>query len=502
MQSIFDQGSPDPCPSSFNMAAYVLRHAASRAAHPALTIAGPTTEETLNYKELEAKIRGAASGLLSAGVQPGDFLLLQLGNIVDVPIAYLAAIAVGIIPVPTSSQLTPPEVQKICDDLDPAAILRAPDIVGVPNQREIDLATFRSWQDLPPCTYAMGDPDRLAYVVYTSGTSGTPRAVAHAHRAIWARRMMIQDWYDLKATDRMMHAGAFNWTYTMGTGLMDPWSVGATALIPDAGVDISQLPDLLVTQRASLFAAVPGVYRKLLNSPKLPDFPCLRHGLSAGEKLSPEIFDAWKTGTGTRIFEAFGMSECSTFVCSGPSRMSPITTLGQPQLGRRVAVVDDVGPVPVDHPGILAVHRSDPGLMIEYFGSPDATQQRYVGDWFLTGDQVSMSNDGHITYLGRADDMMNTGGFRVSPLEVEAVLAQHPDVTQIAVTSVSPKPGVQIIAAFYCSAKSLDEDALMAFANSRLARYKQPRTYRRVDHLPTEPNGKIKRRALAQNFKG
>ena len=90
-------------------------------------------------------------------------------------------------------------------------------------------------RDLPAAPWHMGDPDRLGYIIYTSGTSGRPSAVMHAHRAIWARQMMVRGWYDLKPEDRVMHAGAFNWTYTLGTGLMDPWTAGATALIPAAG---------------------------------------------------------------------------------------------------------------------------------------------------------------------------------------------------------------------------------------------------------------------------
>ncbi len=100
----------------------------------------------------------------------------------------------------------------------------------------LDQAAIRALRDLPPADYALGDPDRPAYAVFTSGTSGATRAVLHAHRAIWARGMMVEGWYGLSDDDRLLHAGAFNWTYTLGTGLMDPWTIGATALIPAEGV--------------------------------------------------------------------------------------------------------------------------------------------------------------------------------------------------------------------------------------------------------------------------
>jgi acyl-coenzyme A synthetase/AMP-(fatty) acid ligase len=348
----------------------------------------------------------------------------------------------------------------------------------------------------------MGDPDRLAYVVYTSGTSGKQRAVAHAHRAIWARQMMVDGWYGLTQQDRLCHAGAFNWTYTLGTGLMDPWTIGATALIPEPGTDPATLPDLLKQHRATLFAAAPGVYRKFLNENAQINLPDLRHAFCAGEKLSPKLHAAWTDATGTELFEAFGMSECSTFISSSPGNPASGPALGRPQKGRRVAILGPDGPVARGEEGTIAIHRSDPGLMLEYIGAPEETAAKFSGDWFLTGDQGAMDENDQITYLGRADDMMNAGGFRVSPVEVEAALTAHPGITQVGAAAVEVKPDTFVIAAFYTGPAKLNEEDLQAFAAARLARYKQPRLYIHMDALPTGANNKLLRRALPAFFKG
>jgi len=179
-------------------------------------------------------------------------------------------------------------------DLNPAAVLVDPDVACADHPVRIDTTALQDMRTLARCDWHMGDANRMAYIVYTSGTSGTPRAVAHAHRAIWARRMMLKGWYDLRADDRLLHAGAFNWTYTLGTGLMDPWSIGATALIPQPGTDIAALPDLLRENHATLFAAAPGVYRKMLQGSPDLTLPHLRHGLCAGEKLSHPLHEAWR----------------------------------------------------------------------------------------------------------------------------------------------------------------------------------------------------------------
>ncbi|MHC9237469.1 class I adenylate-forming enzyme family protein [Pseudooceanicola sp. 502str34] len=500
MSSLFDQGPPPPCPSPFNMAAHVLAHAPAQPDKVALAVLGLSRAERWSYGKLEAAVRGTATGLLQQGLSAGDRVLMRLGNTVEFPIAYLACIAVDLVPVPTSSQLTASEVGKMAEGLQPAAVLQGtgiacPDLPGV---TVIDQPLLEAMRDLPPAAYAMGDPERLAYIVYTSGTSGNPRAVCHAHRAIWARRMMHEGWYGLTSEDRLMHAGAFNWTYTLGTGLMDPWSVGATALIPAEGIGPEALPLLMKRHEASIFAAAPGVYRKILGKGAPLVLPKLRHGLSAGEKMGAAIHEDWRKATGTEVYEAFGMSECSTFLSGSPARPAAEGALGAPQPGRRVAIVDEDGtPVETGQPGVIAIDRRDPGLMLGYRGAEEETAARFRGDWFLTGDMGTMDESGQVTYLGRNDDMMNAGGYRVSPLEVEHALADLPGITEIGVTDVEVKQDARLIVAFYTSAAPLDEAALLAAAAARLARYKQPRAFLRIDTLPRNPNGKLQRRALA-----
>jgi len=490
-----------PCPAPFNLAAHVLGRADDTPDKIALAVLRLSGSERWSYARLKAAVLGTGTGLLKMGLLPGDRVLMRLGNTVEFPIAYLGAIAVGLVPVPTSSQLTAREVAKMIATLEPALILRGPGIAcpdtDVPVLEQADLEAMR---DLPAAAFDMGDPDRLAYIIYTSGTSGVPRAVCHAHRAIWARQMMMQGWCGLRAQDRLLHAGAFNWTYTLGTGLMDPWTMGATALIPDVGIEPAQLPLLLKRHDATIFAAAPGVYRKMLTGEAL-SLPKLRHGLAAGEKLSDTIRQAWEEATGTAIHEAYGMSECSTFISASPDHPATPGTLGRPQPGRRVAVVNEDGPVEIGQEGTIAVHESDPGLMLGYLKAEEATRDKYQGEWFVTGDQGIMDAAGDITYLGRADDMMNAGGFRVSPLEVEAVLNAFPGITQAAVTDIEVKQDARVIMAFYTAPEPVDPASLEAYIAENLAAYKRPRGFYHLDALPTGANGKLLRRALRPIYK-
>jgi acyl-coenzyme A synthetase/AMP-(fatty) acid ligase len=157
-------------------------------------------------------------------------------------------------------------------------------------------------------------------------------------------------------------------------------------------------------------------------------------------------------------------------------------------------------PVPFDTPGILAVSRRDPGLMTGYLDAPGETAARMSGEWFLTGDTCEMAGDGAITYLGRDDDMMNAGGFRVSPLEVESVLLHYPGITGVAVVEVEVKRDTRVIAAFYTGPAPLDEAAVFEYLHGELARYKTPRILNRVAQLPKGANGKLQRRRLREQY--
>lgn len=503
MLSIHEQGIPPAIPATMNLAAHVLAGAAAHPDRSALQLVGPAGAERWSYARLEAAVRGCGTALLARRLAPGDRVLMRLGNTPDFPVVFLGAIAAGLVPVPTSAQLTAPEAAKLCALTAPRLIVAGPDVALPPDppcpvMQAADLARV---QDMAPCAWDMGPADRLAYVVFTSGTSGTPWAVMHAHRAVIARGMMRDGWEGLAEGDRLMHAGAFNWTYTLGTGLMDPWAAGATALIPQAGVEPAQLPLLLRRFDATILAAAPGVFRQMMRAP-LPALPRLRHALAAGETLSPDLRRQWQEATGTDIHEALGMSEISTFVSGSPARPAPEGHAGYPQPGRRVAVLGpDGAPVPRGTPGMLAIHAGDPGLMLGYLDQPQATAARYMGQWFVTGDTVAMAEDGAIAYLGRDDDMMNAGGFRVSPVEVEGAMAGAPGLTDCAAVEHEVRPGVSVIALAYTAADALPADALAAHAAQSLARYKQPRLFVHLSALPRNPNGKLNRKALRRMLK-
>ncbi|MDR3498653.1 MAG: AMP-binding protein [Parvibaculum sp.] len=500
-------------PPRFNLARYCL--AASAAATPdkvALIVvsdAGASLDaaERWTYASLDDAVRRIAAGLLAEGFKPGERLMIRMPNTSDYALLFFGAIAAGLVPLPSSSQLTEGEAEFLLSDSAASAIAieggMTIDAHGVRIIDETVIARLKS--HAPLADYADTNANDPAFLVYTSGTSGRPKGVLHAQRSAWGRRPMYRGWYGISPADTVLHAGAFNWTYTLGVGLTDPWANGATTVLYNGEKDVQVWPKLLERTRATLFAAVPTLYRQILKYCDLSahDLSALRHGLTAGEALSPALLDHWREATGKNLYEALGMSECSTYISTGPGMDIRAGSPGRPQPGRCVAALPLDGgtePLPPGETGLLAVHRSDPGLMLGYWRRPDEEQDVYRGEWFIGGDLASFDADGYMWFQGRADDVMNAMGYRVSPQEVEAALSAHPDIAEVAVTEVHVREDVSIIAAFVVPKEGHARDAqsIMAFAEAHLAAYKRPREIIFMDSLPRTANDKVTRRKLAQ----
>lgn len=509
----------EQAPLRFNMARYCLGAAARRVPDKlALVVvsdpAAPDAAlERWTYRQLDDAVRRVAAGLRGCASAPGERVMIRMGNTSEYALVFFGAIAAGLVPLPSSAQLTEEEADFLLEDsgaglLAVSEALRINPLAGVRLLESGEVARFRSAHS--PMDYADTAAEDPAFLIYTSGTTGKPKGVLHAQRSAWGRRPMYQGWYGgIGPDDVVLHAGAFNWTYTLGVGLTDPWANGATAILYNGPRDVSVWPRLIARFRATLFATVPGLYRQILKYCDLGnhDLSSLRHGLSAGEALSPSLLNAWREAAGTELYEALGMSECSTYVSSSPQVPVRPGSPGKPQAGRCVAALPTDGgeaPLPAGETGLLAVHRSDPGLMLGYWRRPEEDALVYRGEWFTGGDLASFDSDGYMSYHGRNDDVMNAMGYRVSPLEVEQCLNRHPMVAEVAVTELAVREDVRVIAAFVVPKDPDEADAgpLLVFAHEHLAAYKCPREVIFTSALPRTANGKVLRRKLTEMRQG
>ncbi|MGD9544913.1 MAG: class I adenylate-forming enzyme family protein [Methylocystis sp.] len=500
----------EPIPPRFNLARYCLaENARLRPDSAALTIVGDAGAQRWSHGELDLKVRRLAAGLRGLGLPKGARVMIRMGNEANAALAYFASIAAGYVALLASSQLTFEEAEFLARDCAASALALGTAFEDEPHRggfhvlRGADLS--RLAESAPLDDYADTAADDPAYLVYTSGTTSRPKGVLHAHRAAWGRRPMRAHWTGLGPSDVMLHAGAINWTYTLGVGVVDPLSAGASAVLYNGHPDPAAWPRLIETYRATIFAAVPGVFRQILKygAPETANLASLRHALSAGAALPSSLLAEWRARTGTEIYEAFGMSEISTFVSSGPTTPVRPDSPGRPQPGRAVAALPQDGgettPLPPGETGLLAVRRDDAGMMLGYWNRPEEEREAYRGEWFVSGDLVEFDADGYMWRHGRADEVMNAGGYRVSPAEVEKRLLEIAGVVDAA---AAERPGrdatATIIKAYVVTGDGAaqDEAAILDYCHAHLAAYKCPRAVVFLDALPRNANGKLNRAAL------
>ena len=260
-------------PVQFNMARYCLNAAAQATPDKIALIvvsdahAPAESAERWTYAQLDDAVRRVAAGLRGLGLEPGARLMIRMGNTSDYALLFFGAIAAGCVPLPSSAQLTEEEADFLLADSGAQVLAMSEElaIVPPPGVRTLgpaDLAALRT--QYQPLDYADTTADDPAFLIYTSGTTGQPKGVLHAQRSAWGRRPMYQGWYGIQPDDVILHAGAFNWTYTLGVGLTDPWANGATTVLYNGPRDVTVWPALMQKFRATLFAAVPGLYRQIL----------------------------------------------------------------------------------------------------------------------------------------------------------------------------------------------------------------------------------------------
>ncbi|MFP4126652.1 MAG: acyl-CoA synthetase [Alphaproteobacteria bacterium] len=450
--------------------------------------------------ELRARVERLGRAL-AAHAPKGARIALRMTNTPAMAEAFLACAKAGLIAVPLSPELTIEETTRILDDAE-ASLVLVDDAAHIPPQRLGPPVTTPDAVEGAGKLTPTREEDPVL-LIYTSGTGGRPKGVLHAHRSVRGRVPMRAGWLGILAGDRVLHAGTLNWTYTLGVGLMDPLSVGATAVLYGGKAAPGVWADVIAGFDIAVFAAVPTVYRRLLKYGDVAKVRTsrLKHGVCAGEPLSAELWRAWRDATGRELYEALGMTEISTYISSGPITPTRPGVPGKPQPGRRVAILDPDTHQPLTAPGaigLLAVHKSDPGLMLGYWRQPDADAEVFFDDWFAGGDLAHFDADGYVHFHGRADDLMNALGVRTSPLEIERVLMQHDAVQEAAVTSLPNAEGVELITAFVVPAegRKVDEGDLKAFAGEHLAAYKLPKRVIEARELPRTANGKIQRKRL------
>lgn len=490
---------------------------------------------TITFAELAKTTDQFAHLLQSLNVAIGERVLIRLPNSLDYPIAFLGAMKSGAIAVPTSTLLTAEEVAYLAKDSGASVLVtdkaawqhleaalnnqaQLPHLKHIfltgegevnphPHLQLIDLTNTLPEQ---PSVYEkpLSLVDDPAYLVYTSGTTGYPKGVLHAHRALLGRKPASQYWFDFardsasQLPDRIMHSGKFNWTYVLGSGLMDPLYLGKTVIVHEGKNDADLWTRLIAKHNATVFVGVPTIYRQMIqkSTASQADVPSLRHCMSAGEHLSDEVLQQWRARFGVDIYEAVGMSEFSYYLSQSIYRPIRAGSAGFPQPGHDIQLLnpDTLNAVATGEEGMICVPESDPGLFLRYWNLDEETQKYKHDGYFFTGDYARYDDDGYIWFLGRKDDIIKSFGYRVSPYEIERVYKSHPAVADCAcVAEELEKDKVLVVVYVILQANATTTaDELLVFGKQHLAAYKAPKTVYLTHDFPRTKNGKILRKDI------
>ena len=508
-------------PDTFNFGVDVVDALAADADRLALVWCDESgAEERLTFADISRASNRLANALTAEGVTKGDRVVIMLPRCPHWQIAMSACLKLGAVVVPCITMLTARDLAYRLEHSGARAIVttaegaaKAPDDVtltagvavgGSPGWLDWDHALASASEHFEAATVYAEDP---AAIYYTSGTTGGPKGVTHAARALCVWRATARYWLDLGEDDLMWCTADTGWSKAGTSILFGPWSRGAAVLFYDGPFDPRKRLELLERYRVTVFCAAATELRGLIYEDiSGHDLSALRHTVSAGETLNPEVARRWSELTGVPCREGYGQTESLMSVHNYPATELRDGSAGLPLPGYTVSVLGENGaPIGEDETGVLAIKLPNPNMMLGYWGEPDRMREHVVsndeGEWWLTGDTATMDDDGYVYFLGRGDDIINSAGYRIGPVEVENVLLEHSAVRECAaVASPDPERG-EVVKAFVVLAEGKrGSDALVRelqnHCKTLTAPYKYPRKVEFVADLPKNVAGKVLRGEL------
>jgi acetyl-CoA synthetase len=485
-----------------------------------------------SFWDIQVAANRLSNALAGLGVKRGDRVALILPQRPETAIAYMAIFQMGAIALPLSHLFGPDALEYRLAHAGASVALVEPTtlanlwairgkvptlrhVIGVGGARESAVHVYeelvaKASRNFSPVDTAAEDP---ALIVYTSGTTGPPKGALKAHRILIGNVPGFVHSHDFLPQKGDLFWSPADWAWTGGLmdALLPSWMFGVPILGYRGRFDAERafyLLDKYGVRNSFLFPTALKLMMKAVPEPRKKFRLELRSIMSAGESVGVTVFEWAKAELGVTINEMFGQTEINYVVgnCQAAWPAKP-GSIGRPYPGHRVAVIDDQGKeLPPGELGEIAVHRSfngqpDPVFFLEYWKNPQATKDKFIGDWGCTGDQGKTDADGYFWYQGRSDDVIKSAGYRIGPAEIESCLVKHRAVANAAVIGKPDEARGAIVKAFIVlqpgesPSQALIED-IQGHVRGRLAPYEYPREIEFIDALPMTTTGKVQRKEL------
>ena len=484
--------------------------------------------QTHSFRDIQLAANRLSNALAALGVGRGDRVALLLPQRPETAIAYIAIFQMGAIALPLSHLFGPDALEYRLEHAGACAAIVEPTtlpnlwmikdklsqlkhVVGVGGARETRVLPWedllhKSKDEFKTVDTKADDP---SLIIYTSGTTGAPKGALHAQRVILGNIPGFVHSHDFFPQDGDVFWSPADWAWAGGLfdALLPSWHFGVPVLGYRGKFDAEKAYYLLEKYRVRntfLFPTALKLMMKAVPRPRDHYSLSIRSIMSAGESVGATVIEWAQENLGVTINEMFGQTEINYVVgnCQAAWPVKP-GSIGRPYPGHRVAVIDENGAeVPSGTLGEIAIKREqDPVFFLEYWKNPQATKEKFIGDWATTGDQGKMDDDGYLWYQGRSDDVIKSAGYRIGPAEIESCLVKHPAVANAAVIGKPDETRGAIVKAFivlqpgYSPSSNLMEE-IQAHVRGRLAPYEYPREIEFIEALPMTTTGKVQRKEL------
>jgi benzoate-CoA ligase family protein len=494
-----------PDPAVDNAASFLIDQPSAEglASRAALVTPG----KSWSYGELRALTDRAAHGLRRLGVEPEQRVALLMPDGVEFAAAFFATLKLGAVAVPLNTRAAARDLGVILSDCRAKVVVTnralAAALPPADAPRGVDFGNLVDGASEEPVEPEPVGRDAMAFWLYTSGTTGTPKAAVHCHRTLLAGHHYGTDVVGIGSEDRVFATSKLFFAYALGNALALPLSARASCFLHPAWAEAPVVLEVLRSYRPTLYFSVPTVYARLLRADLPADaFRSVRLCVSAGERLPAEVYRAWTDRFGVEIVDGIGATETVFIFVSNRAGRCRAGTTGTPVSGSEIKLLDAAGqPVADGEQGVL--WAKTPSTAAGYWKRLDHSRRTFVGDWFRTGDVYVRDADGYLTHCGREDDFFKVAGQWVAPGDVEAVLMKHPGVLEAGVVGAAEASGLIKPFVFIVPRDATVEAAalqveLMRHAERLLPSHQRPREIRIVAELPRTATGKLQRFKLKE----
>jgi len=485
--------------------------------------------QRFRFGDIERASNRLANALTARGLVRGDRVGVLLPQRPETAIAHIAAFKAGLVSIPLFTLFGPEALSYRLENAGAKAVVtdaagletlsplrdRLPELETiVVTDRATDDGTILAFDPLlerardafVPVDTTADDP---ALIIYTSGTTGNPKGALHAHRVLLGHLPGVEFPHDFlpQPGDLMWTPADWAWIGGLLDVLLPAWHHGVPVLAHRARKFDPEHAFALMAKHGVRNTFLPPTALKLMRQ---VDDPArfghrLRTVASGGETLGAELLDWGRDAFGLTVNEFYGQTECNLVVGSNAAIL-PVRpgSMGRPIPGHTVAVIDDGGdPLPAGETGMIAVRKGDPVMFLGYWNNPQATAEKFRGDWLITGDTARMDAEGYLWFGGRDDDVITSAGYRIGPAEIEDCLLKHPAVQMAAAIGVpDPLRTEAVKACIVLTPGTVPSESLAQeikdHVKSRLAAHEYPRIVEFMDSLPMTTTGKIIRRTLRQ----